>query len=293
MITRGIAEFEIDSKGHVIYNESNLEKLRFIFLDRKIINGELLGPGDPGDFDFGGWHVLCHLVGGCAVFKSSNSMVWVEISHVPIIDSYVATITIDSDKESVTTFPLLSYEGQSIIQNAKLMGFVEGSSLGHISARDILDAEGKFNTCTRQEFDMDEKSIKDGGRVWEHWATTRNITSGASIGTSVLRAYLSMVSLCGGSFVAVVARGRIDYSHPTQLNALLQYGLVTKENALVDIMPKPISKKIEEIIYSANPKMCVKAVKELPWDNNKITYFMFERRINKWNSDIQISKIDQ
>lgn len=286
MTTRGIAGFEIDSNEHVINNENNLERLRAIFLDRKIITGELLGPGDPGDFDFGGWHVLCHLVSGCAVFKNSNSIIWVEISHVPVIDSYTSTITVDSDKESVTTYPLLSIEGQSIIQNAKLIGFVEGSSLGHISARDVHDAEGKFNTCTRQEFDMDEKSYKDGGRVWEHWATTRNITSDSAIGTSVLRAYLSMVSLCGGSFIAVVARGRIDYSHPAQLNALVQYGLLTKENILIDILPKPLPKDIEEIIYTSDPKKCVKAIKELPWDNNKITYFMFERRINKWNSDI-------
>ncbi len=283
MITRGISKFEVDSNEHILFTEENFEKLRKMFLDRNIINGDLLGPGDPGDFDTGSWHILCHLVAACAVYRKSNKFIWMEISHVPLVDTYTATVTIDEDNEPVATFPLLSEQGQLIIKDAELMGFVEGSSLGHISAGDVKDPLGVFNTCTRQEYDQSEESVDEGGRVWEHWTTTRNITQDAPIGSSVLKAYLSIVSQCGGRFVSIVARGRTEYHHPEQLKALMHYGFITEEEGLIDIVPKPIPHDIELALYSSNPRECVNTVKKLPWDKNKISYFMFERSINKWN----------
>jgi hypothetical protein len=281
---RGESKFEIGAKGHLLNNETNLEKLRKLLLDRKIIDGDLLGPGDPGDFDKGAWHVFCHLAGGSAVFKKEDSYLWLEISHIPFIDLYTPTITVSSKKESVCTFPLLSEEGNLLLKNAILLGFVEGTSLGHISARDIIDDEKRFNLWKRQDCDFDIESEKDGGKVWEHWCTLRDITPKASLGISVLKSYLSIVSVCGGRFVSIVARGRRLYFHPEQLVALVKYGFITKEDATTDIIPKPIPKKQELMLYSAEPKICVKAVEALPWDKNKISYFMYKRRIKEWSN---------
>lgn len=284
MAQRGSKKFEISKNGHLIFSETNLEKLRKLFLDRSVINKSKLGPGDPGDFDIGAWHVLCHLAGGCAVYRNSGKYIWLEISHVPFIDIYCATVTIEVEKESVNTFPLLSYEGQVLLENAELIGFVEGSSLGHISARDAADKPGKFNKWTRQEFDFKENSKKDGGRVWEHWCTVRDLTPNANVGLSVLRAYLALVSLCGGRFVSIVARGRKQYHHPEQLIALVKSGFISADDAMVDILPKPIPSKTESEIYSADPKKCVDAIKGLKWDEHNISYFMFSRRIKKWST---------
>jgi hypothetical protein len=203
---------------------------------------------------------------------------------VPLLDIYTATVTVSAEKEPVRTFPLLSEEGAMLIENAELLGFIEGSSLGHISARDSEDKPGKFNKWTRQEFDMNAKSAKDGGRVWEHWCTVRDLTPNASVGLSVLKSYLAMVSLCGGRYVSVVARGRKQYHHPEQLCALVKYGFISVDDALINITPKPIPAKAELLIYSADPAKCVKAAEMLPWDEHDISYFMFSRRIKKWNT---------
>jgi hypothetical protein len=282
--TRGTYKFEIEANGNIIYNAENLEKLRTLFLDRSIINGELLGPGDPGDFDLGGWHILCHLTAGCAIFRKSNRTIWVEISHVPLIDKYSATVTVDGGTETVSTFPLLSEEGQNIMTNAKLIGFVEGSSYGHISAREVCDNAEKFNNNIRQEYDMIETSASEGGRVWEHWVATRNIRMQSSVGTSILNSYLAMLSICGGVFTTLVGKGRIDYHHPEQLKALAKSGLISYDDMSVDITPKPIPRKAELLIYTANPNKCVEAVKSFSWDEISISYFMFERKIDRWNT---------
>jgi hypothetical protein len=289
--TRGTYNFEFDEQDKILPNEVNFHKLRTMFLDRNLINGEFLGPGDKGDFDFGSWHILCHLTAACAVFKKSNSYIWTEISHIPFIDKYTATVTIDSKREAISTFPLYSTAGQEIVQGSELIGFVEGSSFGHISARDSQDDPKDFNNNLRQEYDNDVSSIKEGGRVWEHWVVTRNISELSHVGSSILLAYLEMLSICGGIYTGIVGRGRVDYHHPQQLKALEIAGLIKIEEALLDIMPKPIAQTLALKIYTANPKICIETIKYLPWDINKISYFMFQRKINNWNTKENFKKL--
>jgi len=286
MPARGISNFEIDTNSHLLNNAVNLEKLRTILLDRSIITDNLTGPGNPGDFDFGAWHVLCHLAAGCAVYKNAGNLFWIEISHVPAQDIYEATVTPDSGN----SYPLSSNNGKNLLAGAKLVGYVEGSSLGHISARGVNDPPERFNYWPRQDFDKSASSNADGGRVWEHWCTVRDIRPTSVIGTSVLREYLEMVSLCGGTLASIVARGREDYNHPDQLMALVKYGFISRDDALVDILPKEIKKEVEIEIYSADPLICAKAIKQLTWDDKKLTYYMFKRRINRWCSTEKVKK---
>ena len=290
MLIRGTYEFEISNLGKVVNSLANLEKLRNLFLDKDIINNAV-GPGEPGDFVNGAWHILCHLAAGCAVMRRPfGEMMWVEISHVPAVDIYTATVTVECPSEDVTTFPLGSVEGRALLGDANLLGFVEGSSLGHISARSVKDSPDKFNNNQRQEYDQDVESPKDGGRVWEHWCTVRDIRPGNAIGTSVLEAYLNMVAVCGGRFVAVVARGRTDYDHPTQLAAMVRAGFISHDQALVDVTPTSIPMEVEPLIYTASPRECVMAAKRLAWPASVFGYYMFARRIDKWNPIDRVRK---
>jgi len=280
---RGTYKFEVIGDGNVVSTPSNLEKLRALFLDKTIINNAL-GPGDPGDFDNGAWHILCHLAAGCAVMKRpSGEVMWVEISHFPAVDIYTATVTVECPSEDVTTFPLDSVEGRALLEGANLLGFVEGSSLGHISARSVKDSPDKFNNNLRQDYEQDVESLKDGGRVWEHWCSVRDIRPGNAIGTSVLKAYLNMVAVCGGRFVGIVARGRSEYDHPIQLAALVKSGFISEREALVEVFPIIIPREAELLIYIASPRECITAAKSLAWPASGLSYHMFARRVDKWN----------
>jgi len=62
MLHRGSYNFEVNNIGNIIYSINNVELLRKLWLDREIISYNELGPGDPGDFDFGAWHSSCHLI---------------------------------------------------------------------------------------------------------------------------------------------------------------------------------------------------------------------------------------
>lgn len=291
MITRGKYKFEIGDLGNVIVSDNNLRKLRKLFLDRSEIFGELLGPGDPGDFDLGSWHILCHLTAASAVFKKSDKFLLVEISHAPFLDEYITTVTVDSENESVVTFPLFSEVGKKLIEGSKLIGFFEGTSFGHISARDIKDNPEHFNNNFRQEYDNDAFSGKEGGRVWEHWVVTRDISDSSRVGNSILMAYLEMLSICGGSLAGIVGRGRTDYFHPVQLKSIINSGLITAEEALIEIFPKSIPTEAQIQIATAIPKICLATVKFLPWETQNISYFMFERKIKNWNTSDNFKKL--
>lgn len=291
MIVRGKYKFEIGKLGNIFVSDNNLKKLRNLFLDRSEIFGELLGPGDPGDFDLGSWHILCHLTAASAVFKKFDKYLLVEISHAPLLDEYIATVTVDSENESVVTFPLFSETGKKLIEGSKLIGFFEGTSFGHISARDIKDNPEDFNNNFRQEYDNDVTSGKEGGRVWEHWVVTRDISENSQVGNSILRAYLEMLSICGGAFAGIIGRGRTDYFHPEQLKSIINSGLITDEEALLEITPKSIPTEAHIQIATANPKICLDTVKFFPWETQNISYFMFERKIKNWNTSDNFKKI--
>ncbi len=279
---RGTFGFEVSNQGVVLDIAANVETLRRLWLDRTLIQGDDLGPGDAGDFDNGAWHVACHLVAAGGVMRAADGrLLWLELSHEPRVDEYVATVT-GADRSGARTERLDSPEGRALLQGATLLGYVEGNSVGRASARGVNDPPTLFNLWRRQDFDQPPGTDADGGKVWEHWCTLRDIRPSARIGASVLRAYLSLVAALGDRFVPTVARGRRDYGHPQQLRAMVIAGLVGKESALWDTTPVAVPAAAERLLLEAEPAKALQAVGPLAWDNPP-RYYMFSRRIGRWS----------
>lgn len=281
MATRGSYGFEIDRDGALVDNVANMDKLRKLFRDGSIISGNW-GPGNYGDFDNGSWHILCHLAGGSGVLNTTSGRAWCGITHVAGSDTYRATITYRRNGSSPTA-PLGAGDGVALANGAQCLGFIEGSSVGHIAARGANDAPNAFNGWPRQSFDKDVSSDEDGGTVWEHWATTRDIRPSSAIGTSVLEAYLTLVSHLGGRFVGAVARGRREHNHPNQLVALVTAGLLTTDEATWDVTPDPVPRAAQDLLYEARPADALAAAESLPFTPGRQRYFMFQRRIRRWS----------
>jgi hypothetical protein len=282
MPKRGLYGFEIQPNGNLADNDANLELLRKLFRDGTIIQGKF-GPGNPGDFDLGSWHIFCHLAGGSAVLELGGQKLWVGVTHKGFPDAYEASV-VSRAGGSVSRVGLGSDAGKAKIAQATLLGFIEGSSAGHVLARNIRDLQGAYNGWPRQDFDQGVWSRKEGGTVWEHWCTTRDLRQTNVPGDTLLRAYLSLVSAFGGRFVAAVARGRRSHEHPFQLCALVKAGLLTADEAAWDCTPLPIPGKVQRLLYEARPEEYLKAAEKLEWPRGaNPSYFMFKRCIQQWS----------
>jgi len=197
-------------------------------------------------------------------------------------DEYYGSVIRREGKE-IRTFRLDSAEGLSLVCDSKLLGFVEGNSVGRTSARGISDPPNLLNLWRRQDFDQPIDSKSRGGKVWEHWCTLRDIRETSRIGTSVLTAFVSLVSALGDRFPATVARGRRDYGHPDQLCAMIEAGFVSKEAAFWDIMPKPITPQAEKLLLAADPASEFEGVENLEWGDQP-QYYMYPRKIKSWST---------
>ncbi len=281
---RGTYSFEVNTNGDLLDMDVNINRLRRLWLDRTMISANDLGPGDAGDFDYGAWHVGCHLVAAGGVRQAPNGqMLWLEISHSGSSDEYFASVTVEVSG-NVQTYPIGSQEGQRLLQDSTLLGFIEGNSVGHISAHGIRDDEKMFNGCPRQEFDRPTTDkTSDGGKVWEHWCTLRDIRQTARVGTSVLRAYVALTAALGDRFAPTVARGRREYKHPKQLCALIKAGFTSLDAATWSTTPFEIPPQAELLLLEAKSSSSLAAAKILPWAGPP-RYYMFKRRISNWNS---------
>jgi hypothetical protein len=282
---RGTFQFEVTANGTLLDSARNVELIRKLWLDRSMIQGYYLGPGDAGDFDYGAWHVACHLAAAGGVMESAQQRpLWLEISHNPIADDYYASVSVRStDTETPQTYRLNSAEGRHLVDGATLLGFVEGNSSGRISARGANDSPGLFNLWRRQDFDQPVGSTVDGGKAWEHWCTLRDSRPTSKIATSVLTAYVSLVSVLGDKFAPTVARGRRDYGHPDQLRGLVVAGFTAKTSALWDVKPTAIPAAAERLLLEAEPGRSREAAEKLDWSKPP-RYYMFSRRIGSWSS---------
>jgi hypothetical protein len=282
MPPRGTFKFEATGTGDLASSRANVEVLRRLWLDRTLISGENLGPGDEGDFDNGAWHVACHLVAAGGVRRAADGrLVWLEVSHDAARDEYYASATAMQNGRA-TTVPAESPEGRVLLQGSTLLGFVEGNSVGHISARGARDEAEAFNGWLRQDFDQPPDSRKDGGKVWEHWCTVRDIRESDSLASSVLTAYIALAAALGDRFMPTVARGRRDYGHPRQLCASVKAGLASEEAATWDTKPVVIPSAAEKLFLEARPADELAAAEQLAWDRPP-RYYMFARRIGSWS----------
>lgn len=288
MPMRGTYRFETDDNNALVDNGANLDKLRTLFRDGAIIN-EHWGPGNDGDFDNGSWHILCHLTGGSGVLSTESGRAWCGITHLPAADSYQASFVYRRNGRAVTV-PLSSEEGITVSNGAATLGYIEGSSLGHIAARGVNDLPEAFNGWPRQMFDQDPTSDVDGGTVWEQWCTTRDIRPSSAIGSAVLQAYLTLVSRLGGRYVAAVARGRRDHDHPIQLVSLVKAGLLTNDDAMWSVSPEPIPLAAQRLLYEARPADSLHATELLPFSSDVKKYFMFQRRIDRWSKADEVRR---
>ena len=280
--TRGLLQFQITPDGDLQNSATNVRLLTQLWADRSLIRGDDLGPGDPGDFDHGAWHSSCHLLGaGGARRTTDGRILWLEVSHARIRDEYYASVTF-RDSGKPRTVPLDSAEGRTLFDQSTLLGFVEGNSTGRTSARDVFDAPDRFNLWRRQDFDQPVTSPLEGGKVWEHWCTLRDLRAPNRVGLSAVTAYVSLVAVLGDRFCATVARGRRDYGHPEQLCALVHAGFVAAASATWETTPTAIPATIEPAFLEADPGRALAAAEQLDWAKEP-KYFMFERRIKSWS----------
>lgn len=286
---RGTYKFEVTDDGDLIDKAANVDRLRRLWLDRHNIDGDDLGPGDPGDFDYGAWHVACHLAGACGVKKlADENLAWLQISHDGRVDRYFASVTV-LEGQNNRTVPLNSAEGSILLRDSSLLGFVEGTSLGRTSARFTTDSPELFNLWRRQDFDQPSGSPEEGGRVWEHWCTLRDIRPTNAIGTSVLTAFVALVAALGDAFIPTVARGRREYGHPVQLRGMIASGLVGSKSALWPGTPTAIPNHCERVLEDADPETSLKAISTLDWSKPP-RYYMFERKIKGWSKVADVEK---
>ena len=280
---RGTFQFEVFANGDLVNNASNVERLRQLWLDRTLVQGYYLGPGDKSDFDHGAWHVACHLAGAGGVMQAADKrLLWLEISHNPAADDYHVSVTAKV-KGGAQTSRLDAAEGRALVAGAKLLGFVEGNSTGRISARGVNDSPEMFNLWRRQDFDQPVESDADGGKVWEHWCTLRDIRSTSRVATSVLTAYVSLASVLGDRFAPTVARGRREYGHPEQLGALVTAGFSARTSATWNTAPAEIPAAAERLLLEAQPVKSLAAAEKLDWSKPP-RYHMYARRIKSWSA---------
>jgi hypothetical protein len=286
---RGTYKFEVSDGGDMINTAANVELLRQLWLDRSVIDGDDLGPGDPGDFDHGAWHVACHVAAGCGVRqRADGSLAWLQISHDDRADRYFASVTV-LEGSNTRTAPTDSAEGRILLRQSRLLGFVEGTSTGRTSIRFANDPPSLFNLWRRQDFDQPPGSKEDGGRVWEHWCAQRDIRKTHAIGTSVLTAFVALAAALGDLFIPTVARGRREYGHPVQLREMIRSGLVDRKSAVWDGTPAAIPSNCEAVFEDADPATSLKAATSFDWSNAP-RYYMFARKIAGWNKAAAVER---
>ena len=121
---RGTYGFRVRPEGSLLDNPENTELLRRLLIGREIISDDLLGPGDPGDFDFGAWHVSCHVVAAGGVLElRDGALVWLEVSHDQAHDTYYPSLTVETDS-TFSTLRLDSQDARERLADARVPGFV-------------------------------------------------------------------------------------------------------------------------------------------------------------------------
>ncbi|CAG0986471.1 hypothetical protein PHYC_02051 [Phycisphaerales bacterium] len=279
MPVRGRYRFVVDSNGRVASTPQNVRLFRQLLLDWSIIDGDG-GPGTKAD-GRGSWHVFCHLAAGAGVFRlPRRGGVWVGITFDQSRRRYAATVCCTTSR-GVAAYPLRSSPAATVLRRATWCGFVEGASRGRILDRQAHDPGNPITTDRRQDYDQNPNSTADGGPVWEMWSASRDIRTPRGAGDSLVSAYLELLSVLGGRFASVVARGRMDpeYGHLRQMCAMVDAGLIEVAEALCDIEPVPIPPAIATTLLEATPSAFAHAAAAIGLIRSTHAYYMYDRRV--------------
>ena len=98
--------------------------------------------------------------------------------------------------------------------------------------------------------------------------------------------YIALCTVLGDKFAPTVARGRVDCFHPDQLLELIRAGFIPLESAQLRIKPTVIPDDVSLILQEARPERSLEAIEMLNWDA-PVYYYMFSRRIDRWNDFIK------
>lgn len=274
--------FQRDSQGRLIENDHNLHEMQRLFLDWDIIKdngGEGTRRGDGG-----AWHGACHLVaaGILGVHKNSG-LVWFEVGWDQRRECYEAQVVLEG--ETGMRIKNITGHGKSWAEEVRIVAYVEGNSCGAISDKNAADLGNSEIDDRRQDYNRNPTDFeRQGGKVWEHWCTTRDIRSSDALGKQVLRAYLTLLTIGGTEFAATVLRGRPYCGHPTQLKACIEAGLVSEEDASWPGIPEPIPTSAQLLFYHSDPFQSLAACRQLPLGENSRNYFMFQRCLHQWQA---------
>lgn len=171
-----------------------------------------------------------------------------------------------------------------LLGKAELLGYLEGASRGHILNRNANDPGDPAKDDRRQDYDQNPNSPKDGGPVWEMWTVSRDIRPSSRLGNSLVHAYAALLSVLGGRFGAVIARGRMEpeYGHLRQMCAMIDAGFISSEDALTDIEATAIPQDVEQILLEATPEAFVTAAEMLAMLRKRPCYWMYSRKVSSF-----------
>lgn len=256
-------------------------------LRRLLLNWELVdrdgGPGTKPD-SRGSWHLFCHLAAAGAIRRLSNGgAAWVGIHYDRRKERYEAAV-FTTLSGRVVSLPLRSRETHRLLEESELCAYIEGASRGRILDRDANDAGDPTKDDRRQDYNQSPSSPKDGGPVWEMWTVSRDIRPGSPLGNSSVEAYAELLSVLGGRFASVVARGRMEpeYGHLRQMCAMVDAGFITPEEALTDIDAVAIPTNVERILLEATPEAFATAADMLVKLRKKPCYWMYSRKVSSF-----------
>lgn len=274
-------DFQRDGVGGLLETTHNVEELRRLFLDWDIIGGD--GGEGTERGDGGSWHGACHMLAAGIVAESkSGDLAWFEIAWDERSSSYAPVAVVKSGSK-VEVHNVL---GRAVdwANTTSVVAYVEGNSCGATSNRSADDPGNSDKDDRRQDYNRFPLDLAgEGGKVWEHWCTTRNLVDDKGPGMQALRAYLSLLCIGGGSFAATVLRGRPSYGHPAQLAGCVKSGLVSASDAGWTGTPDPIPPEAVVLYHYSDPVISLAASRRLPLEKAKgLRFFMFPRSIHLW-----------
>lgn len=274
-------DFQRDGAGRLVENDHNLMQLRHLLCDWDIIGGDG-GEGTARD-DGGTWHGACHLLAaGIIAEHADKGMAWFEIAWDKRSSSYLPVAVLRRGN-SIEVHNVIG-QAAEWAKATRTLAYVEGNSCGEISNKCATDPGNSDHVDRRQDYHRFPLDFTgEGGKVWEHWCTTRNIREDTAPGVQAIRAYLTLLCIGGTAFAAMVLRGRPFYGHPAQLAACLRAGLVTEGDASWSGAPEPIPADAQLLFHYSDPVLSHAACTRLPLSREvEPQYFMFQRGINLW-----------